>query len=86
MCNVFRKLSRYLTVHDEQDLAIIEMYVLSLYDMFSPVTSVDEAKFDMFPRKQHSFDTNPPTRASLIENTTRASYTHLMLFVLQEHH
>ena len=49
------------------------MYAGFFYDRFNPVTSVDEARFDMFARKQHSFDANPHIIASLIEYTTRAS-------------
>ena len=74
MSNVFRKLSQYPPIHDDQDLAVMEMYVVFLYDRSSPVASVDEARFDMFARKQCSFDAIPPTRASLIKHIKRASY------------
>ena len=52
----------------------MEMYVVFLYDRSSPVASVDEARFDMFARKQRSFDAIPPTRASLIKHIKQASY------------
>ena len=50
------------------------MYVVSLYDRSSPVASVDEARLDMFARKQRSFDAIPPTKTALAENIRRASF------------
>jgi hypothetical protein len=72
--NVFRKLSIYPPVHNEQDLAVIEMFIVSLYDRSSLVASVDEARFHMFARKQRAFDAIPPTKDSLIQHIKRASY------------
>ncbi|KAK4304447.1 hypothetical protein Pmani_023602 [Petrolisthes manimaculis] len=71
---VFKKLSKYPPVVDEMDIQIIEMYVVSLYDRSSTVTSVNNARFDMFARKQRSFDAIPPTRSALVEHIRRASY------------
>ena len=72
--DVFQKLSIYPPVLNDNDIGIIQMYVVSLYDRSSPVASVDEARFDMFARKQRSFDAIPPTKASLIQHTKRAAY------------
>nr|XP_006813757.1 PREDICTED: probable G-protein coupled receptor 83-like [Saccoglossus kowalevskii] len=55
-------LSIYPPVLDEHDISIIQMY------MSSPDASVDKASFDMFARKQRSFDATPPTKASLIQH------------------
>ena len=74
MTDVFQKLSIYPPVLNDNDIGIIQMYVVSLYDRSSPVASVEEARFDMFARKQRSFDAIPPTKASLIQHTKRAAY------------
>ena len=72
--DVFTKFTRYPTVINNNDLDLLEMFVVALYDRSSPVRRVNNARLDLFARKQRSFDAIPPTRAALIEHTRRAVY------------
>ena len=45
-----------------------------MYDRSSTAVSVDEARLDMFARKQRSYEAIPPTRAALLQHTKRAAY------------
>jgi hypothetical protein len=49
---VFRNLSQYPPVHGEDDQSILEKFVVIMYDMFSATDSIDEARLEMFARKQ----------------------------------
>ena len=45
-----------------------------MYDRLSTAVSVDEARLDMFARKQRPNEAIPPTRAALLQHTKRATY------------
>ena len=45
-----------------------------MYDRSSKYEDVDDAKLDMFARKQSPFQAIPPTRAALLQNVKRAVY------------
>ena len=66
--DVFSKLSRYPPVISEHDQNLLEMFVIMMYDRSSPITSIDDARLDLFARKQRSYESIPPTRGALIEH------------------
>lgn len=45
-----------------------------MYDRSSAATGVDEARLDLFARKQRSYDAIPPTSMALKEHAKRATY------------
>ena len=83
--DVFQKLSIYPPVLNDNDIGIIQMYVVSLYDRSSPVVSVDEARFDMFARKQRSFDAIPPTKHRWL-STLNGQHIKLVVYGLKHWH
>ena len=56
------------------DQEVIEQFVITMYDRSSSLTDIDAVRLDMFARKQRSYDSIPPTRAALTEQTKRAIY------------
>ena len=42
--------------------------------MTKPATGVNDARLELFARKQRSFDSIPPTKAALLEHSKRAVY------------
>lgn len=72
--SVFSKLSKYPSEMSEVDQDILEMYVIALYDKSSPTSNINDARLDLFARKQRSYDSIPPTRGALVEHIKRATY------------
>eukprot|EP00745_Piridium_sociabile_P026549 TRINITY_DN4240_c0_g1_i3.p1 TRINITY_DN4240_c0_g1~~TRINITY_DN4240_c0_g1_i3.p1 ORF type:complete len:1496 (-),score=398.92 TRINITY_DN4240_c0_g1_i3:837-5324(-) len=70
----FAKLSHCPGEVSDDDLQKLEHFVVLLYDRSSAATGVDEARLDLFARKQRSYDAIPPTRAALMEHAKRAAY------------
>jgi hypothetical protein len=70
----FTKLSQQPTEVTELDLQQLEKFVVMVYDRSSAVTSVDEARLDLFARKQRPYNSIPPTQAALREHTKHAAY------------
>ena len=50
---------------------VIPMY---MYDRSSTAATVDEARLDLFARKQGPYEANPPTKAALLKHTKCAAY------------
>ena len=71
---VFRKLSKYPPTVEDDDLAVLEKFVITMYDRSSTATSVDEARLDLFARKQRPYESIPPTQAALLQHVNRAAY------------
>lgn len=71
---IFHKLSQYTLAINEEDIRIIEKFVITMYVRYSITDYVDEARFEMFARKQRSYDSIPPTKAALIQHIKRAAY------------
>lgn len=71
---VFSSLSRYSPTITEEDIQLLEKYVITLYDKSSETTSVDDARLDLFARKQKPYENIPPTRSALVQHTKRAAY------------
>lgn len=70
----FAKLSQCPSEIEESDLQVLEKYVVLMYDRSSTTASVDEARLDLFARKQRSYDLIPPTQSALKEHAKRAAY------------
>ena len=70
----FTKLSKRPTHVDEDDMNKLERFVVVMYDRSSEATCVNDARLDLFARKQSSFDAIPPTHAALKEHVKRAAY------------
>ena len=45
-----------------------------MYDKSSPTADINDARLDLFARKQKSYETIPPTRGALVEHTSRTMY------------
>jgi len=71
---VFRKLGQYPPTVEDEDRGILEKFIITMYDRSSTAGGIDEARLDMFARKQRSYEAIPPTRAALIEHAKRAAY------------
>ena len=78
VCNeastTFTKLSQCPSAIEESDLQVLERFVLLMYDRSSSATSVDEARLDLFTRKQRSYELIPPTQGALKEHAKRAAF------------
>ena len=72
--DVFSKLSHYPPAVDDADLKTLEKFVVMMYDRSSTADGVDEARLDMFARKQRPYEAIPPTRAALLQHVKRAAY------------
>ena len=70
----FKKLSNCPPEVSNDDLQKLETFVVLMYDRSSSATCVNEARLDLFARKQKSYDAIPPTRAALKEHAKRAAY------------
>ena len=70
----FTNLSQHPTLVHDLDLQRLERFVAVMYDRSSAATSVDEARLDIFARKQRPYNSIPPTRAALREHAKCAAY------------
>ena len=74
MTDVFVKLSSHPPVITSEDQAVIDQFVITMYDRSTFLTEIDAVRLDMFARKQRPYDSIPPTKAALTEHTKRATY------------
>lgn len=72
--DVFVKLSSHPPVITSEDQAVIDQFVITMYDRSTSLTEIDAVRLDMFARKQRPYDSIPPTKAALTEHTKRATY------------
>lgn len=72
--STFAKLSQCPSAVEDSDLQALERFVVLMYDRSSDVTTVNEARLNLFARKQRPYDSIPPTQAALKEHAKRASY------------
>ena len=70
--DVFRHLSAPLDSLTNEDIMIVEQFVVIMYDRSSSTNKVNEARLDLFARKQRSYNAVPPSRAALIEHMKRS--------------
>eukprot|EP00745_Piridium_sociabile_P026562 TRINITY_DN4240_c0_g2_i9.p1 TRINITY_DN4240_c0_g2~~TRINITY_DN4240_c0_g2_i9.p1 ORF type:complete len:1084 (-),score=281.98 TRINITY_DN4240_c0_g2_i9:490-3741(-) len=72
--DVFSKLSQYPPAVDDNDLETLEKFVVMMYDRSNTAEGVDDARLEMFARKQRPYESIPPTRAALLQHVKRAAY------------
>ena len=65
---MFSKLSQYPLTVEQSDMDILERFVILMYDQSSTAATVDEARLDLFARKQRPYEANPPPKL-LFPNT-----------------
>ena len=70
----FSKLSKWSSGISERDVQQLDRFVVTMYDRSSAVITVNEARLNLFARKQRSYNSIPPTRAALQEHAKRAAY------------
>ncbi len=46
----------------------LEKFVIAMYDRSSTAKCVDDARLELFARKQRSYKSIPPTRAALMQH------------------
>ena len=68
----FRSLSKPCDSLTEQDIDVIEEFVVIMYDRSSISTKVNETRLDLFARKQRPYNNIPPSRAALVEHIKRS--------------
>ena len=71
---VFRKLTTMPESISEDDKLAVEQFVVVLYDQSSTAKQVNEARLDMFARKQKAYEMIPPSQSTLQEHIKRAAY------------
>ena len=71
---VFTRLGMTPASISEADIDILEAFVCILYDRATSTFAVNEARFELFARKQRPFDAIPPTRDALLQHIKRAAY------------
>ena len=59
---------------DDVAMAVIERFVVLLYDKMSTMVEVNLARKDLFSKKSRSLENIPPTRAALEQHTMRAVF------------
>ena len=79
MCNddvskIFKKLSKYPPIVEDEDIEIVEKFIVTLYDRSSNAVCVNDARLELFSRKQRSYQSIPPTRAAIVQHLKRATY------------
>ena len=72
--DVFARLSQYPPTVNDNEMDILEKIVVIIYDMSSTATGVNNARLDMFARKQRPYQAIPPTRSALLQHVNRAAY------------
>ena len=55
-------------------MAMIERFVILLYDRTSNLAKVNEARQELFSKKSRTLEKTPPTQAALLQHTKRAVY------------
>ena len=61
-------------VVDNACLAVIERFVVLLYDRTSYLTKVNEARQDLFSKKSRTLEKIPPTQEALLQHTKHSVY------------
>ena len=59
---------------EDNCMAVIERFVVLLYDRTSAIVEVKQARKDLFSKKARSLEDIPPTRAALEQHTMRAVF------------
>lgn len=68
----FTRLSSPIDNVTDVDMRVIEEFVVIMYDRSSSTDRVDEARFDLFARRQKPYNSIPPSRAALVQHVKRS--------------
>ena len=68
-CNPFQDLTE-----DDPKFAVIQRFVVLMYSKTSILSSVNEARMELYFQRSHNIETIPPTSNSLLFHTKRAIY------------
>lgn len=71
---VLRALAASPEAITEDHIAVIERFVVLLYDRTSNITSVNDARQELFSKKSRTLENIPPTRAALVNHIKRAVF------------
>jgi len=69
---VFTRLSAPVSSITDDEFSIIEEFVVIMYDRASETNKVDEARLDLFARKQRQHNAFPPSSAALVQHVKRS--------------
>ena len=69
---VFHRFSAPIDKIGSDCVSIIEAFVVIMYDRSSSTNDVNEARLDLFARKQKPYNAIPPSKAALTEHVKRA--------------
>ena len=72
--DVFARLSQYPPTVNDNEMDILEKFVVIMYDRSSTATCVNNAMLDMFGWKQRPYQAIPPTRSALLQYVNHAAY------------
>ena len=72
--DTFSRLSTVSTEISDEDLAMIQRFVILLYDRSSSCDNVNSARRFLFTKKGRSIDNCPPTLNALMQHIYRAIY------------
>jgi len=59
---------------DETCMAVIERFVVLLYDRTSNLLDVNQARKELFSKKSRSIESISPSKAALLQHTKRAVF------------
>ena len=59
-------------VLSDQDLMVIERFVILMYDLTSPLEEVNDCRRELFTKKAKVVENIPPTKDALIQHAKRA--------------
>ena len=59
---------------NKECMAVIERFVVLLYDQTSCLTKVNDARQELFSKRSRSLDSIPPTRAPLLQHAKKAVF------------
>ena len=71
---VFSRLSSMPDSVTDNDMEMLEAFVCIMYDRATCTFEVNDARFELFARKQRVFDAIPPTRDALLQHIKRSVY------------
>ena len=69
---VFTRLSGPVSSFTDDELSIFEEFVVIMYDRESETNKFDEARLDLFARKQRQYNAVPPSSAALVQHVKRS--------------
>ena len=78
--DIFAKLSKFKSTVEDHYLKIIVKFMITMYDRSCTVAGVNAALFEMYARKQNTYEAIPTTRTALLRHATSAQPIRLAAF------